>query len=363
MLSKNNKFKIALIGDSLSRGGAEKVHAILSVYFDKQGFDVHNCILINAVTYEYSGTLLNLGKIKANSSSLVRKIYRFAALQKFISANNFDCLIDFRMRPSFNLEFILSRLVYPQNSIFTVHSGYLPFYFPKKNSYSRLIYKNRKIVAVSKGIEELILNKKITTKLQTIYNPINTVSIEKAKNEFLTDSNYILAVGKMDNEIKQIDKLILAFSQSHLPKLNVKLIILGEGKFKITYQELTEKLDLSNFIVFKGNVQNPFPYYKNALFFVLSSKNEGFPNVILESLFCETPVIAFDCFSGPSEIISNCQNGILVENQNFDQFIEAMNLMSCDKEVYQYCKQNAKRSVDDFSVEIIGKQWIEFIKS
>lgn len=362
MLSKNNKFKIALIGDSLSKGGAEKIHAILSVYFEEQGFDVHNCILIDAVTYKYSGSLLNLGKIKANSSSLVRKIFRFLALQKFVSTNDFDCLIDFRMRPSFTLEFILSRLVYPKNSIFTVHSGYLPFYFPNNNSCSKLIYKNRKMVTVSKEIEAVVHQKKITTKLQTIYNPVGTFSIETSKNEFLTDSNYILAVGNMDNEIKQIDRLIIAYSQSNLPSLNIKLIILGEGKFKVAYQELAEKLALSSFIVFKGNVQNPFPYYKNALFFVLSSKNEGFPNVILESLTCETPVVAFDCFSGPSEIINNYQNGILVEDQNFDQLIQAMNRMISDEELYLNCKKNALASVQGFSVETIGRQWLDFIK-
>jgi len=133
VVNPNRHIKIALVGDSLSKGGAEKVHALLSNYFFQNSFEVHNCILIDAVTYEYSGSLLNLGKIKANSSSVVRKFYRFRALQKWISTNNFDCLIDFRMRPSFVLESVLSRIIYPINAIYTVHSGFLRFYFPKNN--------------------------------------------------------------------------------------------------------------------------------------------------------------------------------------------------------------------------------------
>lgn len=363
MLNPNKKIKIALMGDCLSRGGAEKVHAILSTYFDKQGFDVYNCILIDAVTYEYSGSLLNLGKIKANSSSIIRKYYRFRALQKWVNSNDFDCLIDFRMRPSFILEFILSRIVYPKNTIYTVHSGVLEFYFPKSNFLSRLIYDNRKCIAVSNAVSNVIMNGYSLKNVKTIYNPFNLDKISVLKEDKVSENRYILVVGNMNSPIKQIDKLILAYSKSELPKQNIKLIILGEGELKASYQDLVEKLNLSNLVLFKGMVQNPFPYYKNAFFCILSSKNEGLPNVIIESLASETPVVAFDCFSGPSEIIDSYQNGILVEDQNFDKLIEAMNLMVSDADLYQHCKQNTVKSIEKFSVEIIGKQWEEFIQS
>lgn len=363
MFNQNKKYKIALIGDSLSKGGAEKVHAILSNYFEKKGFEVHNCILIDAVTYEYSGSLLNLGKIKANSSSFVRKIHRFSALQKWVKSNHFDCLIDFRMRPSFFLEFMLSRIIYPQNTIYTVHSGILEFYFQKSSLLSRLIYENQKIVAVSKAIANKIISTYGLKKVQTIYNPINLDEILVLKEVEILEQNYVLAVGSLDSDIKQMDKLILAYSKTKLPQQNIKLIVLGEGKLKIAYQDLVEKLNLSELISFEGMVQNPFPYYDKALFYILSSKNEGLPNAIIESLACGTPVVAFDCFSGPSEIINNHQNGILVDDQNFDKLVEAINLMVFDVELYQHCKQNAVKSVEKFSVEILGKQWEEWIKS
>ena len=114
-------------------------------------------------------------------------------------------------------------------------------------------------------------------------------------------------------------------------------------------------------IDFKGVFHNPFPYYKNAKFYVLCSKNEGLSNAIIESLACETPVVAFDCFSGPREIITNHENGILVENQNFEKLSEAMNLMATDEKLYQHCKANAAKSVEKFSIEIIGKQWLKYL--
>lgn len=349
------------MGDSLSSGGAEKVHAILSNYFERQGFEVHNCILVDAVSYDYSGSLLNLGKIKSNSSSIVRKYYRFRAIQRWVNSNNFDCLIDFRMRPSFVLEFMLSRKVYPKNTIYTVHSGVLEFYFIKSIFLSKLIYGKKKIIAVSKAVGDKIVSCYGLINVQTIYNPIDLDRISVLKEVEISENNYVLSVGSMDSSIKQIDKLIVAYSKSELPKQNIKLILLGEGKNRIIYQKLVEKLNLSNLILFKGVVQNPFPYYRKAIFYLLSSKNEGLPNVIIESLACGTPVVAFDCFSGPREIISNRQNGLLVEDQNFEKLIEAMNLMASDFDLCQRCKQNAVKSVQKFSVEIIGKQWKEYI--
>jgi glycosyltransferase involved in cell wall biosynthesis len=357
------KYKIALIGDSLSKGGAEKVHAILSIYFEKQGFEVHNCILIDGVTYNFSGSLLNLGKIKANSSSIIRKTYRFIALKKWVSSNNFDCLIDFRMRPSFILEFLLSRMIYPKNTIYTVHSGVLEFYFPRNRILSKLIYEKQKMVTVSDAIQKKIQDSYSLNKVQTIYNPCDLDLITVLKEDEIVETSYILAVGSMNSTIKQLDKLIEAYSKSDLPKQNIKLVILGEGKYKKTYQKLVENLNLSHLVLFKGIVQNPFPYYKNAIFYVLSSKNEGLPNAIIESLACETPVVSFDCFSGPREIISNNQNGILVDNQSFDKLVDAMNLMISDTELYRHCKDNSLKTVEKFSVEIIGKKWLEIIVS
>ncbi len=362
MINNNKKYKIAMIGDCLSGGGAEKVHSLLSVYFDKNGLAVHNCIFVDWVTYKYSGSLLNLGKISPNSFFVYRKIKRFFIFRRFIKSNNFDFVIDFRMRTDSNLEFLIRYFIYPKNAIYRVASGILEFYFPKSKIISNAIYKNSNIIAVSDAIKTEIINRKLATKVNYIYNPVDFDSIDSLKDEFSIDvGNYILAIGGL-KEVKQFDKLIEAYSKSILPKKNIKLIILGEGEEKTKCQKIIQKLELENLVEFKDFIENPYPYYKKALFTVLCSKNEGFPNVLLESLACETPVVSFDCFSGPNEIIQNSMNGILVENQNFEELIKAMNTLFLDENLYLHCKQNAKQSAGKFAVEKIGIQWLELFK-
>jgi glycosyltransferase involved in cell wall biosynthesis len=363
MIKQNQQYKIALIGDSLSAGGAEKVHAHLSNFFVANGHQVKNCIFLDLISYKFSGELLNLGLIKPNSNPIIRKISRFFALKKFIKNNNFDVVIDFRMRRNFVQEFLISK-IYPAKTIYSVRSGILEFYFPKNSFLSQLIYKNRTINCVSKAIQEKIIQQKLADNVGFIHNPIFFETIEKQKNEYqVVEPKYILAAGRMKGDVKQFDKLILAYSNSILPKENVKLILIGEGENKEKYIQLSKQLQLENFIQFIGFLDNPFPYYKSALFTVLSSKNEGFPNVIIESLACETPVIAFDCFSGPNEIISHEKNGLLLENQSFDLLKKEMNRMIEDKTLYKNCKENAKESVAKFDIGIIGNQWLELIKN
>lgn len=363
MKQHDQSMKVGIIGDSLAIGGAEKVHALLSVYFEQAGVDVHNCILSNKVAYTYSGSLYMLGDVAPKSFFLARKVIRFLALRKYLQKNNFDVILDFRMRNHFMLEFILSKFLYPKNTFYTVHSSNRESYFPKLNFLTRLIYKNKQLVVVSKAIQQIITKKYPSLQVHQIYNPIPLSEVATLQMEFEVDfDQYILAVGRMNDEIKQFDQLIMAYHRSVLPSKNIKLLILGEGKNNLKYRKLIAKLGLKNHIMLKGFKDNPYPYYKKALFTVLCSKYEGFPNALLESLANGTPVVTYDCFSGPNEIVVDQENGLLLRKQNVEQLIKSINLMARDKDLYSKCKQNATQSVAQFDIEIIGKQWLDLLK-
>lgn len=359
MIKKNN-FKIALVGDCLALGGAEKVHARLSVYFENQNIDVHNIIFLDIISYEYSGKLVNLGLLSSKNTS--DKLKRLYVLRNYIRNNNFDFIIDFRYRVNAINEILISRFVYNSQTIYTVHSGIIENYIPKNTFLANIIYSKHKIVTVSKAIENKI-RETLNINIQTINNPFELNLINDLSLEFVPDEKkYIVAVGRMNERVKQFDKLIEAYSKSELPKNDIKLLIIGDGILIDELINLVSKLNLSDKIIFKYYQNNPKPYFKNALFTVLSSQNEGFPNVLVESLATGTPVVSFDCFSGPAEIIQNENNGLLVENQNIEKLSLAMNRFINDENLYENCKKNAFESINKFSVENIGKQWLNLMQ-
>lgn len=358
------KYKICLVSECLSTGGAERVAALLSHFFTNKGIEVHHIIVIDSIAYDYSGELLNLGKLKNNSNDLLNKFKRFTVFKNYIKENKFDFIIEFRVKNNFFQEFIVSKWVYKSPVVFTIHNYMLHLYLPKQKWFAKNIHKKAYgMVTVSNGIKERILKDYDIKNTTTIYNPIDFSAIEQLSNEDTDiDFEYIVCAGRMNDRIKQFDKLIEAYAKSVLPSKNIKLLVLGDGRLRANLQVFAEKLDLSDKVVFLGNVKNPFKYYKKARFFVLSSKFEGLPMVIIESLACGTPVVSFDCPTGPKEIVVHNENGILVENQNNEKLIEAMNLLIENQELYSYCKQNAQTSVQRFSLENIGNQWLEYLK-
>ncbi len=352
--------KIALIYNFLCRGGDAKVGSILSHYFVKSGIDVHNIVFADKIEYSYSGKLLELDSLKDKSNSLWSRYKRFIVLKKYLKQNEFDFIIDFRFKKYFLQEYILHNFVY-YNHIQTIHSSNFESYLLGK-WYSKILYPKRiKFVTISENLKD---------KLQTIGITANFISnpVEVSKNVQLSeeviqiDKPYILAAGRLDNHVKQFDVLIECYSKSIL-KDNVDLIILGDGRIKNYLIQKVKEFNVESKVIFKGNVNNVFPYLKNSLFCCLTSKYEGLPMVILESFSVGTPYVSFDCPTGPAQLIKNRTNGILVENQNKEKFIEAMNEMYLDKDLYENCKKNTKSSLQSFDIENIGKLWLELFSS
>ena len=363
MIKQNYKYKIALIGYRLSGGGSDKVMATLSIFFEKNRIEVHNIVVLDEVSYPYSGKLVNLGAMKNKNNGLINKLKRFIALRNYLNNHNFDFIIDFRFRTKVVQELILSRLMYNTKTIFTIHSFLIDHYMPNNSWFTRLMYKHCYAnVAIVNQMKELITSKHNLKNVVCIANPINLDEVNASCHDAVSlDFQYIIAVGQYESPIKQFDKLIVGYANSNLPLKNIRLVILGKGN-KIPLERIAKEQGVLEYVYFLGFQNNPFKYMSKAKFLVLTSINEGFGNVLLEALACETPVIAFDCPCGPSVIIKHKKNGILVENQNMQKLTEAMNLLESDKSLYQLCKQNALNSIAPFVLNTIGQQWLALMK-
>lgn len=357
--------KIALVGYRLNKGGAEKVMATLSNFFYNRGLDVHLIIVLDDIKYHYSGTVVNLGKLKSKRNSIFNKAKRFWYLKKYLKQQMFDFIIDFRFRVKPIQELLIAKWLYNTKTIYTVHSSKLDAYLPSFTPLTKLIYGNSyKVISITNTMQNLIEKKHSLNNVQTIYNPINIERIKKYANKKPTlDFKYIIGVGEYYTNIKQFDILIKTYAESILIKKEIHLVILGTGKNKEYLLSIAKEYNIEQFVHLLGFKSNPYKYMKHAKFLVMSSLYEGFGMVIIEALASGTPVISFNCPTGPKEIITHKENGLLVEDQNTSKLKDSMNLFIENEELYKYCKNQALSSVDRFSIERIGKQWLALMNN
>jgi len=176
-----------------------------------------------------------------------------------------------------------------------------------------------KVLAVSRGSASDLAQ--VTgiplAKIKVVYNPVIGSQLQKKSLEpinhpwFIKNQTpVIVAVGRL-HKIKDFSTLIRALALVHQVR-PAKLLILGEGPEEKRLQALVDELGLSNDVCLAGFVINPYPYIRHSSVLVLSSLFEALPAVLIEALALQTPVVATNCPSGPSEILKDGKYGELV---------------------------------------------------
>jgi len=192
-------------------------------------------------------------------------------------------------------------------------------------------------------------------KVCTMPNPC----VSNVNSDYNFDNHIFLAVGRLTQE-KGYDLLLQAWSEFERNGTDWKLIIVGKGEQGEELKELCKLLQLKN-VEFAGHSDHVENYYKTASCFVLSSRFEGFPMVIIEAQSFALPVIAFDCKTGPRELIKDGYNGYLVE----DGDIHTLSNCMCDfvknrDKAFQMSKK-ARHTVSEFNLDKIIVRWIDLI--
>jgi glycosyltransferase involved in cell wall biosynthesis len=111
----------------------------------------------------------------------------------------------------------------------------------------------------------------------------------------------------------------------HRQSCDSRLILLGTGPLQAHLTGLADRLGLTGAVDFKGFHPNALPFFRQADAFLLSSRGEGFGNVVVEALGCGTPVISTRCEHGPVEILDHGRYGVLVEPGDAQAMATAMN--------------------------------------
>lgn len=196
--------------------------------------------------------------------------------------------------------------------------------------------------------------KKYTNKAIVIYNP---VTINATRMSDWTEKS-VISVGRLDFQ-KGYDYLIPVWKLVSQKHSGWHLNIYGEGPLRDSIQARIDELKLTNAVTLCGRTPNIGDQYASHSIYVMSSRAEGLGLVLLEAAFCGLPLIAYDCPSGPSEIVDDGKNGFLIEKVGdvqtmADRICQLIENESLRREM----GENARSMVDNFSVDKIRQQWI-----
>lgn len=187
------------------------------------------------------------------------------------------------------------------------------------------------VVAVSQGVaDDLAATTGLRrSRIQIIYNPVITQDLrEKAQkpleHPWFQDGQppVLVAVGRLTAQ-KDYPNLLQAFALVHQSR-RVRLVILGEGEERQALEKMIQELGLAEDVSLPGFVDNPYPYMVHAAVYVLSSRWEGLPTVLIEALYCGTPIVSTDCPSGPREILKDGLFGRLAPVGNSEMLAAAI---------------------------------------
>lgn len=219
-------------------------------------------------------------------------------------------------------------------------------------------------IAVSGGVKDDLcqLSGLKPASVRVIYNPAaKGIDVDDGLRSDPTslwerhNGKKILSVGTLKMQ-KDHETLLRALAL--LPSsIDAKLVILGEGPLREDMTTLAAALGVSHRLSLPGFVLDPYPWFASADLFVLSSRWEGFGNVIIEAMECGTPVVSTDCPSGPAEILDNGRYGELVPVQDTARLARAIETSLTQKPDRDALKQRAK----EFSVESISKQYLDYL--
>ncbi|MEQ5306970.1 glycosyltransferase [Providencia huaxiensis] len=364
--------KLILV-NSLSHGGGERIACNIANELIKSE-DVIIVTLENEQTY-YTNKKIKI--IKLCSNSLVSFLFIPFKLKKIIKDKQVDVVQSHLYRSNFIN--VISKLIGSKHYAQIINHGD-PLLYKKKGvkgfimlTLIKALYpKADEIIAIAdamnENIKKIIPNGK--NKILTINNPSNIDEIilnscKKSDTEINIDFKYVVSMGRLIKS-KNVDLLI-----SSIKNLNIGLVIIGTGPEETKLKMLAKELKVN--VIFLGQLENPFPIIKNAIAFVSASSSEGFPNSIIESLACSTPVIHSDCVSGPREILQpNSDSKNLIRENAFEitpfgalynigdsialsSAIKYIEQLSDDdkKQLYLNCKQRAY----EFDSSIIVKKY------
>ena len=235
-----------------------------------------------------------------------------------------------------------------------------------KNYLFKIFFNIPKSIIVNSLDFKKEIDKKFSIKSSLIYNPLNKDEIllkskEKIKFKIFEkkESLKIINIARFTDQKDHLT-LLRAFKNIH-ETINVELLIIGYGANKNKILDFIKQNKLNSKIKVLDFQNNPYKYIKKSDVFILTSRFEGLPNVLLESLVLKKFIISSDCPTGPREILENGKFGFLFKIKDYKKL--SLLILEYAKNKNKYLKkiQLGYKSLDRFNLDLNANKYLNEI--
>tara|TARA_R110000744_G_scaffold181104_1_gene300210 strand:+ start:3974 stop:5050 length:1077 start_codon:yes stop_codon:yes gene_type:complete len=347
--------KIDFISVSLSGGGAERVLTLLANHFVEKGYDV------KIITFNEGDAFIldsKINRVKLHHGKITN--HKIRSLKNLTSYyyhknNRPDVIISFLTH--INLISILVAKLYRIKIIASEHNSFLRVQDPKFLTHitRTFLYPQANFLTVLTNFDIPYYKKK---KINVVVMP-NPCTFKIQTDLDLRREKIILAVGSLDRyHHKGFDNLLKLIAPILKNHNDWTLQIVGGGSKGFEHlKKLTFKYNIIDQVQFTGFRKDVNILMQKSEIFILPSRFEGLPMVLLEALSQGLACVAYDCKTGPSDIIEHGKNGILVEDQNIQIMQQELKKLINNPTLRKELRINGVKSLDKFSIENIGKSW------
>lgn len=370
--------KISILKESLCIGGTERSAANISVALSKK-HDVTTILFDGSeIVYPYGGKLVDMRLPPQTSivKKVLNNIKRCFTLLKTLKKDKTDVAFFFigcsSPINSMNLKNTIKIVSIRDYGVLT----------EKTDLFKKSVDSSDGVICNSQYIRDYYakLYPEDADKAFAVHNIIDIEKILAQSKEPIDDESFInfrnshkkviVAVGRFCKE-KAFENLIFAFKECKSKMSDIGLVFVGDGEPKEKCMDMVSQSGIGADVYFAGYQKNPYKYMSKCDAFVLSSRSEGFPNVLAEAMALSLPVISTNCLTGPAEILmkncnydiakdtfEECDYGIITprydscgEDKAVSQLAAAIvHLLSDEALMKKYGKLAAERAAD-FSAE------------
>ncbi|MGL5053365.1 MAG: glycosyltransferase [Cetobacterium sp.] len=309
-------------------------------------------------------TILN--RLKYNFLLSYEKIICYKKINKWIKKNGkVDLFIDYdgmsmKYAEKINID---KKIVWQHTSL----SNY-----KNLDRLEKRILKYDKVILICDEMKNEYVKKfsSLKEKFVRMYNFIDIDRIQKmsldnaslnSKERDMQNSSYCISIARLD-EPKDFKTLVKSFKILKERGIKEKLYIIGEGELRSEIEIQIKENSLEDTIFLLGKKMNPYTWLKNSTIFVHSSKREGFPAVLLEALASKKMVLSSECNTGPKEILSVGESGVLYKVGDYKNLALILEKALKDEKLRMQYSEKGYSRVEEFHKDKILKEYSKFLK-